>query len=91
MRDSTDCEARDFRPSWMAALSLLTMSAGVHGASLYHPRIELEQFNMVAQAAIAGLGVAIVPAFLARQDFASGALVPLFDPLVNERRGDYLA
>jgi LysR family glycine cleavage system transcriptional activator len=45
---------------------------------------------MVFRAAIAGLGVAIVPAFLARQDFTSGALVPLFDPLVNERRGDYL-
>ena len=43
------------------------------------------------QAAISGLGVAIVPTFLARQDFASGALVPLFDPLVSERRGDYLA
>ena len=69
------------------------MSAGVHGASLDkdHPRIELEQFNMVFRAAIAGLGVAIVPAFLARQDFTSGALVPLFDPLANERRGDYLA
>jgi DNA-binding transcriptional LysR family regulator len=66
------------------------MSAGVHGASLDkdHPRIELEQFNMVFRAAIAGLGVAIVPAFLARQDFTSGALVPLFDPLANERRGD---
>jgi hypothetical protein len=33
----------------------------------------------------------MVPTFLARQDFASGALVPLFDPLVNDRRGDYLA
>ena len=46
---------------------------------------------MVFQAAIAGLGVAIVPIFLARQDFTSGALVSLFDPLVNERIGDYLA
>jgi DNA-binding transcriptional LysR family regulator len=40
---------------------------------------------------IAGRGVAIVPTFPARQDFTSGSLVPLFDPLVNERRGDYLA
>ena len=66
---------------------------GAHGHALHgdHPRIELEQFTMVFQAAIAGLGVAIVPAFLARQDIASGALVPLFDALVNEHRGDYLA
>jgi LysR family glycine cleavage system transcriptional activator len=91
MRDSTDCEAYDFRSSWMAALSLLTMSAGVHGASLEKERIELEQFNMVFQAAIAGVGGAIVPTFLARQDFASRALARLFDPLVKERRGDYLA
>src|SRR6476661_5161796 len=77
MRDSTDCEAYDFRPSWMAALSLLTMSAGVHGASLEKERIELEQFNMVFQAAIAGVGGAIVATFLARQNFASRALARL--------------
>jgi|SoiMethySBSTD1v2_1073268.scaffolds.fasta_scaffold33405_2 LysR family transcriptional regulator, glycine cleavage system transcriptional activator len=86
LRKVTLIAQRSRRAAWSDWLA-------AHGASLDkdHPQIELEQFNMVFQAAIAGLGVAIVPTFLARQDFASGALVPLFDPLVNERRGDYLA
>jgi LysR family glycine cleavage system transcriptional activator len=67
---------------WFAAHNLALSSE--------QPRIELEQFTLVFQAAIAGLGVAIVPTFLAKQDFASGALVPLFEPMVNDRIGDYL-
>ena len=85
LRDATLIMHRSRPTAWSDWL-------GAHGVDLdaAHPRIELEQFTMVFQAAIAGLGVAIVPTFLARQDFASGALVPLFDPLVNDRRGDYL-
>ena len=32
----------------------------------------------------------MVPIPLARQDLTSGALVALFNPLVNDQRGDYL-
>ena len=55
------------------------------------PAIEFEQFTMVIQAATSGLGVAIVPEFLARPELRSGALAPLFEPLKSSRRGDYLA
>ena len=56
-----------------------------------HPAIEFEQFLMAIQAATSGLGIAIVPIFLARQELESGALVQLFDTLVSHKRGDYLA
>jgi LysR family transcriptional regulator, glycine cleavage system transcriptional activator len=84
LRKVTLIAQRSRRAAWSDWLA-------AHGASLDkdHPQIELEQFNMVFQAAIAGLGVgADLPG---AAGLTSGALVPLFDPLVNERRGDYLA
>jgi DNA-binding transcriptional LysR family regulator len=45
---------------------------------------------MVCQVATAGIGAAIVPTFLAKQELDLSALVPLFTPHVNDRRGDYL-
>ena len=85
LRNATLIVHRSRRPAWSEWL-------GAHavGLDVDQPRIELEQFNMVFQAAIAGLGVAMVPTLLARQDLASGALVALFNPLVNDQRGDYL-
>ena len=70
-------------PDWLTA----------HGVTLKsrHPVIEFEQFNMVIQAATSGLGIAIVPTFMVRTELQSGALVQLFDPLVSQTRGDYLA
>jgi LysR family glycine cleavage system transcriptional activator len=85
LRNATLIVHRSRRPAWSEWLD-----AHAVGLDVDQPRIELEQFNMVFQAAIAGLGVAMVPTLLARQDLASGALVALFDPLVNDQRGDYL-
>ncbi|MFO1046831.1 MAG: LysR family transcriptional regulator [Geminicoccaceae bacterium] len=54
---------------------------GVHG-------MLLDQFAMVAQAAIAGLGLALLPDFLIVEELASGALVTVLDrPLRSD--GDY--
>lgn len=43
------------------------------------PGPRFEQFAMVAQAAVAGLGLAIVPRFLVEEEIRSGALVMPFD------------
>ena len=51
---------------------------GVHG-------MLLDQFAMVAQAAIAGLGLALLPDFLIAEELASGALVTVLDrPLQSD-------
>jgi LysR family glycine cleavage system transcriptional activator len=49
-----------------------------------------EQFAMVAQAAVAGLGVAIVPRFLIEEELRSGALVIPVDRPVRGPEGYYL-
>lgn len=53
--------------------------------------LAFEQFTMVFQAAIAGLGVAIAPTFLAQPELASGELVTLFAPIVQKNQGDFFA
>lgn len=53
--------------------------------------LAFEQFTMVFQAAIAGLGVALAPTFLARPELASGELVTLFAPIVQKGQGDFFA
>jgi LysR family glycine cleavage system transcriptional activator len=53
--------------------------------------LAFEQFTMVFQAAIAGLGVAIAPRFLARPELAAGELVTLFAPIVQKGQGDFFA
>lgn len=42
-----------------------------------------EQFSMASQAAMAGIGVAMLPAFLIGEELASGRLVPVFPRLVR--------
>jgi len=52
--------------------------AGLHFSNAFRgPR--LEQFEMVIQHAVAGLGACLVPLFLATPELGSGSLVALFD------------
>jgi LysR family glycine cleavage system transcriptional activator len=63
-----------------------------HGLSrkLARPTIEFQQFMMAIQAAVSGIGIAIVPSFMVRQEIDKGVLEPLFEPMVSDTRGDYL-
>jgi LysR family glycine cleavage system transcriptional activator len=56
--------------------------------ALMGPRFE--QFAMVSQAAVAGLGLAIVPRFLIEEELRSGSLVIPFDRPVTGSEGYYL-
>lgn len=47
------------------------------------PGMRFEQFSMAAQAAIAGIGIALLPKFLIGEELASGRLVPPFDRTVK--------
>lgn len=55
------------------------------------PALHFEQFALVLRAAVAGLGFAIVPTVLVREELAAGELVPLFGPPVGTVQGYYLA
>lgn len=67
---------------WFAAQGLATDKARA-GPSF-------EQFAMVAQAAAAGLGLAILPRFLIEEELRSGQLVIVFDRPIESRRGYWL-
>lgn len=67
---------------WMAAQGL--------GADHAVPGPIFEQFAMVAQAAQAGLGAAIVPRFLVEDELRSGLLVVPFDRPVESRQAYWL-
>lgn len=56
--------------------------------ALMGPRFE--QFAMVSQAAVAGLGLAIVPRFLVEEELRAGSLVIPFDLPVTGSEGYYL-
>lgn len=45
----------------------------------------MDQFSMMIQAAISGLGVALLPDYLARQEIAEGHLLPILRPAVAGR------
>ena len=47
----------------------------------------MDQFSMMIQAAISGLGVALLPDYLARQEIAEGHLLPVLRPAVPGRGG----
>ncbi|WP_395943451.1 transcriptional regulator GcvA [Brevundimonas sp.] len=49
-----------------------------------------DHFLMLAQAAVAGAGVALIPSFLIEPELASGALVRPFDISVSSERAYYL-
>ncbi|HWE75197.1 MAG TPA: LysR substrate-binding domain-containing protein [Stellaceae bacterium] len=61
------------------------------GAVGARPTLAFEQFTMVFQAAIAGLGVAVAPSFLVQPELASGELVALFEPIIEKDQGDFFA
>jgi LysR family glycine cleavage system transcriptional activator len=64
-------------------------AAGVeHVDGRHGPRFE--QFHMVIQAAIAGLGLAVLPRFLIREELASGRLMVAVDLPVTSEHGYYL-
>ncbi len=62
-------------PDWFAA------------AGLDDPRVHrgprFEQFSMIAQAAVAGIGIALVPRFLIEEELGSGARNPVERPLLS--------
>jgi LysR family glycine cleavage system transcriptional activator len=63
--------------------------AGVAGApALRGPRFE--QFAMIAQAAVSGLGAALLPSFLVESEIAAGALVVLFPQALTSSDAYYL-
>jgi LysR family glycine cleavage system transcriptional activator len=64
-------------------------ASGVHGVDgRFGPRFE--QFQMVIQAAIAGLGLAVLPLFLIREELASGRLIVAIDRPVTSENAYYL-
>lgn len=62
---------------WFTALNRPDLSPGVG--------LTFEQFSLVAQAAIAGIGAALLPAFLFEEELTSGKLVRLPGPAVASR------
>ena len=66
---------------WFASLGIAAELAG---------GMRFEQFSNVAQACIAGLGVALMPVFLIRSELQSGQLVRAFDHAVESQSAYYL-
>lgn len=63
--------------------------AGVDATLAMHgPRFE--QFAMIAQAAAAGMGVALLPRFLIEEELAHDRLVVLFDDVLADEQAYYL-
>lgn len=88
------------KPSDLLALPLLDMasrpgawqdwftSLGLNGRS--GRTMRFEQFSNVAQAAIAGLGVALMPVFLIGSELETGQLVPAYDHAIKSRSSYWL-
>ncbi len=53
------------------------------------PTLSFDQFTMIVPAAVAGLGVALVPAIMVESELATGALVRLFEPSALKRPGHH--
>lgn len=71
-----------------AAFEDFAKVAGI--APLKGPRLRFEQFALVLQAAVASLGVALVPLFLVRPELEAGSLAVLFDIPIRTEKGYYL-
>jgi LysR family glycine cleavage system transcriptional activator len=70
-------------PEWFAAEGLQVRPN--------QPALSFEQFTLVLQAAVAGLGIAIVPTVLAEAELVAGELVVPFEGAVESRQGYFLA
>lgn len=66
---------------WFASLGLEAKTTG---------GMRFEQFSNVAQACIAGLGIALMPTFLIENELASGQLVKAYDHQVRSLSAYYL-
>lgn len=66
----------------------LEQVGGSTAHALRGPRFE--QFAMIAQAAVSGLGAALLPRFLVEAEIASGALVVLFPQVLTNAGAYYL-
>ena len=64
---------------------------GMHGLDYVGswPTLSFDQFTMIVPAAVAGLGVALVPAIMVESELAAGSLVRLFEPSVLTRPGQH--
>lgn len=67
---------------WLAAMGV--------AASASVPGMRVDQFALAAQAAMAGVGVALLPRFLMREEFDQGRLVPAVDAEVASDERYYL-
>ena len=54
------------------------------------PGMMYDQFSTITQAALHGLGVALMPDYLVEQDIATGKLIPVFGPPVDATGAYYL-
>jgi LysR family glycine cleavage system transcriptional activator len=66
---------------WFASLDIEVKSSG---------GMRFEQFSNVAQACIAGLGIALMPTFLIESELSSGQLVRAFDHQVRSQSAYYM-
>jgi len=89
------------RPDDLHQLSLLHLSTRPHAWADWAAAARIEgldsargphfdHFSMVAQAAVAGLGVAVLPRFLILDELASGKLVIPFGPTATSEKAYYL-
>lgn len=88
-------------PADLAALPLLRLEtrpfawddwfAGQGAAPTAVSGMQFDLFSMMIQAAIAGLGVALLPAYIAETEETEGRLLPLFRPGVPGRGAYWLA
>ncbi|MFB2594591.1 LysR family transcriptional regulator [Paracoccus sp. p4-l81] len=65
--------------------------AGQGAAPVAAQGMVMDQFSMVIQAAIAGMGIALLPDYLARMEIAEGRLAPVLRPAVPSRGAYWLA
>jgi LysR family glycine cleavage system transcriptional activator len=67
---------------WLGAVGAETVNA-FHG-------LRFEQFEMIIQAAVSGVGIAMVPRFMIAQELAAGSLVIPFDHAMASAESYYL-
>lgn len=64
-------------------------AAGAPSVNAFHG-IRFEQFEMIIQAALAGVGIALVPRFMIAEELKAGSLIVPFDRPIESGGGYYL-